>query len=152
MKLSAQDYIDGAQQRVHAAHRMHQDGCYVDCIYFAGLAVECVLRAFAWGISAEFEGRHDLSRLVSATTLAALIGQKHYRQMSIALGEVWSRWKNNYRYLAEKRLRNEYKRLQLDRGIKGDFLKENSRMILENALMIVNKGVYQWNKNLSKSC
>jgi hypothetical protein len=61
-------------------------------------------------------------------------------------GEVWARWKNNYRYLADRRLRSEIKRLQLDRGLKGDALKENARVALENALTIVNKGTFQWKK------
>lgn len=57
---------------------------------------------------------------------------------------MWTRWKNNYRYVPEAKLRAEVKRLQLDRGIKGDVLKENARVALENARTVVNKGTFQW--------
>lgn len=125
---------------MYAGHR------FVDTIYLAGVAVECILRAFASEETDEFEGRHDLSRLMKAATLERFVGEKQRQAISAALGEVWARWKNNYRYVGDIRLRSEIKRLQLDRGIKGDALKENARMALENALTIVNKGTFQWKK------
>ena len=119
---------------------------FVDAIYLARVAVECILRAFATEETDELEGRHDLSRLMKAATLERFVGEKQRQAISAALGEVWARWKNNYRYVGDSRLRSEIKRLELDRGIKGDTLKENARMALENALTIVNKGTFQWKK------
>jgi hypothetical protein len=66
--------------------------------------------------------------------------------VSAALGEVWIRWKNTYRYAPEDRMRKEVKRLGLDQGIKGDALKEMARVVIENALVVVNKGSYQWKR------
>jgi len=125
---------------------MYTEYRFVDAIYLAGVAVECVLRAFASEETDEFDARHDLSRLVKAATIERFVGEKQRQTISAALGEVWARWKNNYRYVADARLRSEIKRLQLDRGIKGDALKENARVAIENAFTIVNKGTFQWKK------
>lgn len=145
MKLSGDDYIGGASERIAAAYAMYTSARFVDAVYLAGVAVECILRAYA-DESEEFEGRHDLSRLMKAATLERVFGEKQRRTISAALGEVWSRWKNNYRYVPDPRLRKEIKRLQLDRGIRGDALKENARLTLENATIVVNKGTFQWKK------
>lgn len=146
MKLSAEDYVDGAAERIAAAHAMYTNARFPEALYFAGVAVECVLRAFAYEETNEFDGRHDLARLAKAATLERFVGEQKRQEISVALGEVWARWKNNYRYAPDQRLRGEIKRLQLDRGIKGDTLKENARVALENATLIVNKGTFQWKK------
>lgn len=52
--------------------------------------------------------------------------------------------KNNYRYIAEERLLSELKRRKLDRGITGDALKENGRIVLESAFSIVSSGAIRW--------
>ena len=120
---------------------------YVDAIYLAGVATECILRAFARNKAKEFDGRHDLRQLLkSAELLERFVGAKQRVAISASLGEVWARWKNNYRYIGEDRLRVELKRLSLDRGLKGDVLKENARVALENATTVVNKGTFQWKK------
>ncbi len=98
------------------------------------------------GDTDELDGRHDLMRIAKAATLERFVGEKQRNRISAALGEVWARWKNNYRYAPERRLRGEIKRLQLDRGVEGDTLKENARIALENATTIVNKGAFQWKK------
>ncbi|MBI4955736.1 MAG: hypothetical protein HY908_27200 [Myxococcales bacterium] len=144
MKLTGDDYIGGAAERIGAAGVMYQAELFADALYLSGVAVECVLRAFAREEADTFDGRHDLQRLMKAATLERFVGEKQREAMSAALGEVWARWKNTYRYAPQARLRRELKRLDLDRGIRGDALKENARVALENALTIVNKGTFQW--------
>lgn len=144
MKLTSDDYIGGAEERIGAARTMYEAELFVDALYLSGVAVECVLRAFAREETDAFDGRHDLLRLMKAATLERFVGEKQREAISAALGEVWARWKNNYRYAPAVRLRRELKRLDLDRGIRGDALKDNARVALENALTIVNKGTYQW--------
>jgi hypothetical protein len=146
MRLSADDYIGGASERVQAARAMYDEARFVDALYLAGVAVECVLRAYADPLSGAFDGRHDLPRLMSAATLERWVGEKQRTAISAALGEVWARWKNNYRYATDARLRAEIKRLQLDRGVKGDALRHSARTALDNALTVVNKGTAQWKK------
>ncbi len=146
MQIPPDDYIAGAGERIQAARLLYASGLYVDALYLAGVATECVLRAFAVDDTPEFDGRHDLSVLLKAATLERFVGEKQRETIAGHLGTVWARWKNNYRYLGEDRMRSEVKRLRLDRGLRGDVLKENARLSLESALAIVNKGTFQWKK------
>lgn len=141
MRLSAKDYIMGAQERIGAAGELYKNQRYVEAIYLSGVAVECTIRAYSTRAKVPFVGRHNL---IEIAALELFVGTKKRGEISAALGVVWARWKNNYRYLGEDRLRSEQKKLGLDRGIKGDPLKENARQTLENALKVVNKGVYKW--------
>jgi HEPN domain-containing protein len=144
MKLDGDQYIDAAPERASAAQALYQDGRYTEAVYLAGVAVECVLRAYAQEEAGSFDARHDLRQLFKAATLERFVGEKQRQTVSAALGEVWARWKNNYRYAPEERMRKEVRRLRLDQGVKGDVLKETARVAIENALVVVNKGKYQW--------
>ena len=128
MRISGDKYIEGASERIGTARALYNTRRYVDALYLAGVAVECILRAYARDDSDEFEGRHDLFRLFRVAAVARFVGEKQRQTISAALGEVWTRWKNNYRYVGDSALRTEFKRLELDRAIKGDALKENCRI------------------------
>jgi HEPN domain-containing protein len=146
MKLDGDQYIDAAPERANAAQTLYHDRRYTEAVYLAGVAVECVLRAYAQDGGEAFDARHDLRQLFKAATLERFIGANQRKAVSAALGEVWTRWKNNYRYAPEGRMRKEVKRLGLEQGIKGDALKETARVVIENALVVVNKGKYQWKR------
>ena len=60
------------------------------------------------------------------------------------MGEVWSRWKNNYRFASYDRLTSEFRRLKLDRGVRGGILKPNSDIVIRNAVGIINLGARRW--------
>jgi HEPN domain-containing protein len=143
VKISPDDYINAARERIATARELYSLGRYVDCVYSSGVSVECVLRAYA-PAGEPFDGRHDLKDLLKGTALERFIGSRFRQKLSAALGEVWEWWKNNYRYASEDRLRAEFKKRKLDRKIKGDFLKKNARIALENALTVVNQGAFKW--------
>jgi HEPN domain-containing protein len=146
MKFDGDHYIDAAPERANAARALYQAHRYTEAVYLAGVAVECVLRAYAQEGGEAFDARHDLRQLFKAATLERFVGGKQRKAVSAALGEVWMRWKNSYRYAPAERMRKEISRLRLDQGIKGDALKETARVAIENALVVVNKGRYQWKK------
>jgi hypothetical protein len=50
-------------------------------------------------------------------------------EVAAALGDVWSRWKNDYRYASDDRVLRDLRDRGLTLGIKGDPLKENSRRV-----------------------
>ena len=124
---------------------MYENGRFVDALYLAGVAVECLLRAYGTDAGSEFDGRHDLLQLMKGGA-ERLAGEGEEAAILAAIGHVWVRWKNNYRYTHDPRLRAEFKRLRLDRGLKGDALKENARIALASALIVVYKGTSQWKK------
>jgi len=94
MKVSPDDYINAAKERIRSAHELYSLGRYADCVYSSGVSVECVLRAYA-PTDEPFDGRHDMQDLLRGTTLERFIGSRSRVKLSAALGEVWERWKNN---------------------------------------------------------
>ncbi len=66
------------------------------------------------------------------------------RELGGAVGRVNRLWSNNYRYASEGRLRSHLHDMGLDRGIKGDYLKENLRQLLEASKRIIDRGILLW--------
>ncbi|HAO19892.1 MAG: hypothetical protein BWK80_24340 [Desulfobacteraceae bacterium IS3] len=149
MKIRPQNYLEASQERIDAARRLYNFQHYTEAIYLAGVAVECILLAYRIRENSEFESRHDLKNLLRESGIASFISEKDQRKLPALLGEVWSRWKNNYRFISDESLASEFKRLKLDRGIKGDILKANSANIISNAYEIINIGVRRWTSGKS---
>ena len=114
-------------------------------IYVAGVAVECILRAYRLKQDPQFDSRHDLADLLRESGFVGFVPEKRKREVSAALGEVWARWKNEYRYASDRRLLGDLKTRRLTAGIKGDQLKESARIVIENAYELINVGVARWN-------
>jgi hypothetical protein len=145
MRLSADDYLAAGAERLRTATLVYGLDRFVEAIYLAGLAVECVLRAYARESQGVFDGRHDLRRL--GRSLLEVGARWNRRQvLAAALLVICDRGMNIYRYAPERRLRAELKTLQLDRGIRGDTLKENARRALAAATTIVAEGGGRWRK------
>lgn len=149
MNISSENYFKASQDRIKEARKLHNSGNYVGSIYLSGVSVECMLRAYAAKNMAGFDSRHDLTMLLRAGGISEIISVSQRRNISAALGNIWSRWKNNYRYASEEPVRAELKKLKLDRGIKRDWLKFNSITVLDSALTVLNIGVKKW-KTLRK--
>ena len=145
MRFRAEHYLEASQERIDAARRLYNEKHYAEAVYFAGVGVECLLLAYRIRENPEFESRHDLRSLFKESGIAEFITHKERIKMPVMLGEVWSRWKNNYRFASSDRLTSEFKRLNFDRGIRGDILKSNSFLVICNALEIISIGVKRWN-------
>jgi hypothetical protein len=149
IRFEADDLRGAALERVNTARRMF-DATAVGasdlsaCIYLAGVAVECILRAYRMKRHPEFSSRHDLAELLKASGLVDFVPEKRKREVSVALGDVWARWKNEYRYASDQRLLSDLKRRGLTEGIKGDQLKESARIVLARALELINVGEATW--------
>ncbi len=144
MKLNCTDYLEASAFRIETARRLHRIGRYSAAIYFAGVSIECLLRAFITREDPQFDQRHDLRELYKKAQLQVLIRHANRRQADAWLGDVWMRWKNNYRFASDDRMRAQFKRLGHDRGVKGDFLKENSRIVVESAYKLRTLGARRW--------
>lgn len=146
MRIDPEHYMEASAFRIESARQMHNQARYSAAIYLAGVSVECLLRAFITRRTLEFDARHDLQELFKQADLEDLIPHKHRREVGARLGTIWARWKNNYRYIADDRLRSEFKRLKHDRGIRGDFLKENSRCVVNCVYELRTIGEKQWHR------
>lgn len=144
MKFRPEHYLQAAEEQVNSARRLHKQKRYPAAIYLAGVAVECLLLAYKTRENPGFESRHDLRSLLKESGMIGFIRPKERRKLSILMGNVWARWKNNYRFASYDRLTSEFRRLELNRGIKGEFLKPNSDIVIDNAYEIINLGVRRW--------
>ena len=145
MRFRPEHYLEATYERIDAARKLHNERHYPEAVYFAGVAVECLLLAYRTRENPEFESRHDLRRLLKESGMADFIRHKDLIRLPALLGEVWSRWKNNYRFASCGRLTSEFRKLKLGRGIRGEILKPNSEMAIRNAIEIINLGVKRWN-------
>ena len=59
----AEIYYEAAKEHKALAQELHEAGRYVMAHYLAGLAVECILRAYHYRLSPVFSGRHNLQTL-----------------------------------------------------------------------------------------
>ncbi len=99
----------------------------------------------------EFDSRHDLAELLGASNLENFVPQKRRAEVGAALGEVWVRWKNDYRYAPTARLSQALRKRGLFDGVRGSQLKANARTALDNGLELVGIGDARWAKSSSKN-
>jgi HEPN domain-containing protein len=145
MHFRSEHYLEAARERVFSAFRLFDSSRYAGAIYVAGVAVECLLRAYRLRKTNEFDEKHDLVELMKGSSIADFIPMELKQEFGASLTTVWRRWKNNYRYASMSRLSSELRDLGLFAGIKGDPLKENARVTLSAAEKLINAGVLSWN-------
>ncbi len=150
MKFSGEVYITAAREHMDAAVNLYGEQTeqrnHALAHYLAGLAVECILRAYLSRITNDFDRVHNLYHLYKASRFYDVVPDKRAETVSVALSEMASQWNSNHRFGSEAALRAHLKSLELDRGIKGDFLKERANRIINAAFEIVNVGVLRWTR------
>lgn len=142
-------YLIAAQEHITAASALHQSGHSVLTYYVAGLAVECLFRAYATLVGAAHDDKHDLRRLAQSDRFFDFMPDDQQASLAAALGDVVTRWQNNHRYRSESALRRYLNaqnlfRLQDGRTIQGDVVKYNSGIILDGANTLITAGVIRW--------
>jgi hypothetical protein len=110
-----------------------------------------MLRAYRARSDPEFDSRHDLMDLLRASNLESFVPVKRRPEVAAALGDVWIRWKNDYRYTSATRLSRALRKHGLFDGVRGNQLKANAAVILEKSLELVSIGAARWDKTSSTS-
>jgi len=146
LRFNAQDYYLAALERNAESLYLHETGRYALSIYISGLAVECILRAFkAYTDSTSiFNEKHDLMNLLKASGLAEVGNEDFKIKIHKAVNRVFVVWKNNFRFFSNSKMQLYLKKIRRDRGIKGDFLKYNSKLIYEASSEIIKRGAIKW--------
>ena len=163
MKFNAQQFFHAATERIKQAtilYRRNDGDCYAIAMYTAGVAVECLLRAFKSLRTDQYDERHDLRQLFSHSHILQFNEEYLERRglservvesaqdMRAWLDEIYGLWANDYRYASEKRLKSELISMGKISGVRGDVLKANANKLLNAADNLVERGVIIW-KNLS---
>jgi HEPN domain-containing protein len=144
MRIEPNDYWEAAQDRLTDARRLYAERRYSFSLYAAGLAVESLLRAYRVRQSSEFDERHDLLLLLNGSGIEEVVASAEYVEISAAVSLIFRCWKNDIRFASEDRMKRHLKKLRLDRGIRGNFVKENCRISIDAATKIINIGVMRW--------
>lgn len=146
MAFNAEDYRIAAEEHVTAANQLYGLRRWALAHYVAGLAVECMFRAYRVRIDPQFDEKHYLGKLAKASGFLDIISSERVEVISAALSEVEARWQNDHRFRSEESLRRFLVERKLYLRIKGDFVKESSRRIVNAATELVNLGARQWHR------
>jgi hypothetical protein len=165
MRLTAEDYLSAATERLEEARSLYKrsggGASYVLAIYLAGVAVECILRAFIIKRNRLMDTGHDLVELFVQSGLGEPLDPKapidsrdrfetRRGELSGSISGIKYRWSNNLRYTSRKRYVKHLRDAgQLGKN-RGDELKENARQVIEAAVTIVNHGVEVWQKSSTR--
>ena len=139
-----QVYSDTSKERAGVLQSLYDAGEHVLALYVAGVAVESMFRGFRARFDPNFDSRHDLYLLAASAKFSSLLPRALELEYAANLGSLYARWSNNHRFRSEVAMRQYLKRAKLDRGIKGDYLKENSRVPVNAAIELVSLGAKLW--------
>ena len=141
--ITADVYVVAAEEHATAALRLFESRQYVLGHYVAGLAVECIVRAYRTRRSRQFDERHDLYELARAAGFLELFPAARAEAMTAAFGVVATQWINTHRFRSEASLRKFLTERRLFAG-KGELLHDRTRMIVNAAFELVTLGVSRW--------
>lgn len=159
MDFTADHYFDASVERMSQAQHLYREGkdFYALAMYVAGLAVECLLRAYIVKQKREFQSRHDLLLLFKESCILDLAPdvlkakgltdkqiEAHQKVLWSSVNDVFILWRNNYRFASEARLLVLLKRMKLYQRAKGNLLKAKAHDLLKAAEQFIDKGVLQW--------
>ncbi len=159
MDFTADHYFSASVERMSQAQHLYREGkgYYALAMYAAGLAVECLLRAYMVARKREFESRHDVLRLFKESGMLDVDPDKlktkgltdeqirgHQKLLWSSVNDVFILWRNNYRFASEARLLAHLKKMKLYQGVKGDPLKAKAYDLLRAAQRFIDQGVLQW--------
>jgi HEPN domain-containing protein len=154
-------YHRAALERMKQAQALYrQDESYALAMYVAGLAIECMLRAFKGRRDPAFDERHDLLRLFKASGMLEVdedvfrrkgLSETQiagfFRDLQMAVNEIARSWSNDFRFASEQRLRSYLGKDPVLRArIRGDVLKANALRLIKAAEKFIDLGDLLWSR------
>lgn len=73
-------------------------------LYCAGVAVECMLRAYITKRTSEFSSKHNLENLYLDSQIATFLNVEEKEKLTIAIKKINKIWRNDLRYTSEKKM------------------------------------------------
>jgi len=140
--LRPEHYYEAAIERMAQARLLYrQDKCFALAMYVAGVAVECMLRAFKGKRTKTLDERHDLQVLFKSSGLLHSDWGPQPKEVPAAVALTCRLWSNDYRYASEERLRSFLKKdAALRSGIKGDILKTLALHLMQSSQTVIDRG------------
>jgi HEPN domain-containing protein len=144
MDINADVYRAVAKERLAASLKLYEQGDYVLAIYVAGVAVESMLRSLTLRRGSVFPTNHELDALRRAARFFDDVDELILQSAGRQFADVATRWSNLHRYRSTAAMKTFLKHGRFDRRIRGDFLKENARIVVAGATTVVQIGEKKW--------
>jgi hypothetical protein len=141
---TASDYRNAALERIGDAHELKRLDRYPFAMYAAGVAVECMLRAFRHP-DREHAAHHDIGSHLAACDRGRL-GERAWARLRGPVQTVHLLWLNSHRYAHESRLRRHLNDIKYYQRAKrgSDTLKVACLEMMDAAWAIVTIGDERW--------
>src|SRR5207248_7404926 len=130
--VTADEYRWAAYENLRAAENADQGSHFVAGHYLAGLAVECILRAYRWRINEAWEGRHNLPRLAEEAEYFNLVSRRYRSRFASQFNDLVRRWRNDHRFYSSSKLETYLTRIRIASSTQSR-LAENSKEMVELA-------------------
>lgn len=143
------DYYDASLKRLEDVRYLQKrEDSIIFALYCAGVAVECMFRAYILQESSEFNSKHDLINLFTESKLLSKCTLEEKKLLTSTVKRIYSIWFNNLRYTTDKRM----KRIIINRHTgKRNFkninkwIKSEFEHIFSDTEYIIKLGVTKWN-------
>jgi hypothetical protein len=134
----AEAYRDAARERALDAIALLEAGRHGAAIWVAGVAVECIFRAYCRRRTSRLDTGHDLKALYRQSRFSDRIAPRHLERITVAVGEIAGCWRHRFRYDPERVVARAV-------GVRSDRQIERvATRLVESAAQIVNQGVARW--------
>ena len=146
-KFTPRIYFNAAQEHLGFAGQMLRQSQpqYFVAHYFAGIAVEDILRALSVKEGESFDHSHSIEYWARKANLLPKDAAEQ-DEFRATLDEINTRWRANQRYMTTKMLETYLVSTQLDK-LRGDYVKYSSKRLFELATIVVALGVGKWQSN-----
>lgn len=127
-------------------HLRKNESSIIFSLYCAGVAVECMLRAYIRIETKEFDSRHDLSQLFEKSKLALIISPEDKGKVTASITKIAQFWSNNLRYTSDTRMKRfiAHKIVRTKFKDINKYLKKHNNDIFEATEIIIKMGETSW--------
>lgn len=148
MKSTAETYYKISLEHLEFARQMLDDPNYATRYYlthfFAGVAVECMLRAFLVKSNRSWQARHDLHQIAAEAKFFDLVPKSQKIEFSGKFTILNKRWNSNHRYFTMREVERHLQRVGAEQNVPGLLLQNNAETMLRLATEIIKLGRSKW--------
>ena len=143
-KFTPRSYFDAAQEHLSLSIRLYEQGEYFTAHFFAGIAVESILRSLSVAPGESFDGTHDIKFWAEKANLLPQRSSEQQDEFRAKVVELNLRWRAYQRYYTPKMLDTWLHHINIDGRVRGDRVKPSCGRMLELANDVIILGVIRW--------
>lgn len=145
--FTSTDYFSASLARNEDMKHLRQNAnSVIFSLYCAGVAIECMLRAYLLKETTEFDAKHNLEKLYEQSKIAKLLEANEKEIISAAVKNANKLWNNNLRYTSDKRMKRLIAHEIVRTNFKdiGKYLNKYYSDIFEATEILIKTGQAKW--------